>query len=87
MNLERFLAFLLVLNTSFNRHGISTIATPRQAIEHLLEGCLDVLYFDNIKISLADNRKIKKTYSKKILPDEIKLKSHIKLWKKKISKI
>ena len=76
-----------VLNTSFNRHGISTIATPRQAIEHLLEGCLDVLYFDNIKISLVDNRKIKKTYSKKILPDEIKLKSHIKLWKKKISKI
>lgn len=33
----------LVLNTSFNRHGVPIVATPRQAIEHLMEGVVDVL--------------------------------------------
>jgi len=46
----------IVLNTSFNRHGISTISNPRQAIEHLLEGSLDLLYINGLKIK----------YSKKI---------------------
>ena len=45
-----------VLNTSFNRHGIPTIATPRQAIEHLLEGCMDYLAIDNYIVALKDNR-------------------------------
>ena len=36
-----------VLNTSFNRHGIATIGTPRQAIDHLLNGCIDLLIIDN----------------------------------------
>lgn len=36
-----------VLNTSFNRHGIATIVTPRQAIEHLLNGCVEILVIDN----------------------------------------
>ena len=40
----------IVLNTSFNRHGISTISNPRQAIEHLLEGSLDLLYINGLKI-------------------------------------
>lgn len=48
----------LVLNTSFNRHGISTISSPRQAIEHLVEGCMDYLFIDNYLISLKDNRNL-----------------------------
>ena len=42
----------MILNTSFNRHGISTICSPRQAIEHLLEGNIDILYLENYKIDL-----------------------------------
>ena len=47
-----------VLNTSFNRHGISTISSPRQAIEHLLEGCMDYLIISNYVISAKDNRNL-----------------------------
>ncbi|MBO6805963.1 carbamoyltransferase C-terminal domain-containing protein [Thalassospira sp.] len=47
----------LVLNTSFNRHGIATISSPRQAIEHLLEGCMDCLVIDKYMIHFSDNRK------------------------------
>jgi carbamoyltransferase len=50
----------IILNTSFNRHGISTISTPRQAIEHLLEGCMDYLVIDDFLISLEENRKMNK---------------------------
>jgi len=32
-----------ILNTSFNRHGVPMVSTPRQAVQHLLEGCVDVL--------------------------------------------
>ena len=46
----------VLLNTSFNRHGISTISTPRQAVEHLLEGCMDYLAIDNYLIAFDDNR-------------------------------
>ncbi|MGA1823495.1 MAG: carbamoyltransferase C-terminal domain-containing protein [bacterium] len=46
----------LVLNTSFNRHGISTISTPRQAIEHLLEGCMDYCALDDFLIEFSANR-------------------------------
>ena len=41
----------LILNTSFNRHGISTISTPRQAIEHLMEGCIEIFILMNLKLS------------------------------------
>jgi carbamoyltransferase len=47
----------LVLNTSFNRHGISTISTPKQAIEHLLSGNMDFLIIDDYLVSLEENRK------------------------------
>ena len=50
----------ILLNTSFNRHGISTISTPRHAIEHLLEGNIDVLYISKFRIKFSDNR-IEKT--------------------------
>jgi carbamoyltransferase len=33
----------LVLNTSFNRHGLPIVCTPRDALDHLLWGCIDVL--------------------------------------------
>ena len=55
----------MILNTSFNRHGISTICSPRQAIEHLLEGNIDILYLENYKIEFKKNRKFKLELSKK----------------------
>ena len=56
----------IILNTSF-RHGISTISTPRQAIEHLMEGCIEILYINEFKVELKKNRKIKFSISKKLL--------------------
>jgi len=46
----------LVLNTSFNRHGIPTISSPRQAIEHLMEGCMDSLVIGHFVVHFSDNR-------------------------------
>ncbi len=46
----------VLLNTSFNRHGISTISTPRQAVEHLLEGCMDYLAIGNFLVEFEKNR-------------------------------
>jgi len=50
--------FPVVLNTSFNRHGIATISSPRQAVEHFLEGCMDYLAIDNYLLCFKDNRNI-----------------------------
>lgn len=33
-----------VLNTSFNRHGLPIVHSPKDAIEHLLWGCVDELF-------------------------------------------
>ncbi len=33
----------LVLNTSFNRHGLAIVCTPKDAVNHLRWGCIDVL--------------------------------------------
>lgn len=33
----------MVLNTSFNRHGLPIVCTPHDALEHLRWGCVDVL--------------------------------------------
>jgi carbamoyltransferase len=41
----------MVLNTSFNRHGVPMVATPRQAIEHLLEGSVDLLAIEGYLVS------------------------------------
>jgi len=46
----------IVLNTSFNRHHIPTISEPRQALEHLLDGCMDYLAINDYLISFDDNR-------------------------------
>ena len=54
----------IILNTSFNRHGIPTVSDPRQAIEHLLDGCMDYLAIENYLVSFKDNRKSKQYYKK-----------------------
>lgn len=56
-----------VLNTSFNRHGIATIATPRNAIEHLLNGCVDLLAIEDFIV--YPNKKASNDYEK-ILPEK-----------------
>tara|TARA_Y100001970_G_C14256833_1_gene876166 strand:+ start:1106 stop:3040 length:1935 start_codon:yes stop_codon:yes gene_type:complete len=50
----------VLLNTSFNRHGIATISTPRQSIEHLLEGCMDYLALGDNLVAFKDNRIVAK---------------------------
>ena len=55
-NFRKITGLPIVLNTSFNRHGISTISTPRQAIEHLLEGCMDYLVMEDYLIEFSKNR-------------------------------
>ncbi len=72
----------MVLNTSFNRHGISTICSPRQALEHLLEGCMDVLYIDKFKISFSKNR-IVKSLKNNFESEKKLLKENNNLWLKK----
>ena len=64
----------ILLNTSFNRHGISTICSPRQTIEHLLEGCMDILYIENYKVEFDKNRKVKKKTIKFFDEKEVKKK-------------
>ena len=55
-NFRQLTGIPLVLNTSFNRHGIATISNPRQAIEHLLDGRIDILFIEKFKVNLVDNR-------------------------------
>jgi Carbamoyltransferase C-terminus/Carbamoyltransferase N-terminus len=51
----------MVLNTSFNRHGVPIVATPRQAIEHLLEGSVDLVAIEGYLVSpLIGTREIAK---------------------------
>jgi len=45
-----------VLNTSFNRHGIPTVASPRQAFEHLMAGAVDVLAIEDYVIWPAPDK-------------------------------
>ena len=54
----------IILNTSFNRHGIPTISEPRQAIEHLLDGCMDYLAINDFLISFNDNRIAKEPFKR-----------------------
>lgn len=55
-NFKEITGIPIVLNTSFNRHGIATIASPRSAIHHLLEGTVDYLILGNYVISFNQNR-------------------------------
>ena len=72
-----------VLNTSFNRHGISTISSPRQAIEHLMEGSIDILIISNFCIIGKENRKYYRK-NKKIISDK---KNLIKLCSNRFNQI
>jgi len=60
----------IVLNTSFNRHGIATISSPRSAIHHLLEGTVDILILGNFVISLSENRIMGKASDQPTAKDE-----------------
>ena len=55
-NFRKISKIPVVLNTSFNRHGISTISTPRQALEHFLMGTCDILVLENFILELKNNR-------------------------------
>jgi predicted NodU family carbamoyl transferase len=48
----------IVLNTSFNRHGIATISTPRQALQHLLECSCEYLILGDYWLDLNEIRKL-----------------------------
>ena len=40
----------VLLNTSFNKHGLPIVHTPEEAIEHLLWGCVDELVIENFLV-------------------------------------
>jgi carbamoyltransferase len=46
----------LVLNTSFNRHGVPIVSTPRHAVEHLLEGVVDILAIEDFIVFGKENK-------------------------------
>lgn len=48
---ERITGVPMILNTSFNRHGVPIVATPRQAIQHLLEGNVDLLAIEGFMVA------------------------------------
>ncbi|MDI6840237.1 MAG: carbamoyltransferase C-terminal domain-containing protein [bacterium] len=41
----------MVLNTSFNKHGLPIVRSPRDAIEHFKAGCVDILAIGNYIVS------------------------------------
>lgn len=54
-----------VLNTSFNKHGLPIVSTPKDAIIHLLEGTVQSLYIGSYIIKNTSN-KLKKYRDKNI---------------------
>ena len=76
-----------VLNTSFNRHGIATIGTPRQAIEHLLFGTCDALFVNNILIETSQNLKNLGKKVKKVEEETKLLKKTNDIFRKKINEV
>lgn len=47
---RRLTGIPIVLNTSFNRHGLPMVNTPKEAVEHLLWGCIDSLAIDDFVV-------------------------------------
>ncbi|MBU7018025.1 MAG: carbamoyltransferase, partial [Theionarchaea archaeon] len=45
----------LVLNTSFNKHGLPIVCSPRHAVEHLQWGCIDGLVLGNYVAKRAED--------------------------------
>jgi len=66
----------MVLNTSFNRHGIATIGSPRQALDHFLEGCVDCLAIGPFGLDIEENRLLTPPSLKVELSEKILLAQH-----------
>jgi len=47
----------VILNTSFNRHGLPIVHRPKEAIEHLIWGCVHELAIGNFIVRLKDDVK------------------------------
>lgn len=45
----------VILNTSFNRHGLPIVHSPKEAIEHLLWGAVDELVIENYLVKRGSN--------------------------------
>lgn len=52
---EKITNLPIILNTSFNRHGIPTISSPRQAVEHLINGCFDYLAIGSYIVKIKNS--------------------------------
>jgi len=50
---RRLTGIPLVLNTSFNRHGLPIVCTPKDAVDHLRWGCIDVLVIGTFLVRRA----------------------------------
>ena len=77
----------MILNTSFNKHGISTISSPKQAIEHLLNGSMNVLYLERYRMTVFDNRNKYDLLKSKIKSEQLLLKEQSKKWLSNAKKI
>ncbi len=70
LNFAKLTGVPIVLNTSFNRHGIATISTPKQAIEHLVCGNVDKLFIGKFQVwPLSPVH----TLDYKIVPEDIEI--------------
>ena len=54
-NFREITGIPMVLNTSFNRHGLPLINSPQEAIEHLLWGCVDYLCMGSYLVERSGN--------------------------------
>jgi carbamoyltransferase len=67
---QRLTGVPMILNTSFNKHGVPIVATPKQAVEHLVEGVIDALFINSyhVKLPKSDTDELEiQTTSEKIL--------------------
>lgn len=46
-----------LLNTSFNKHGLPIVHTPKEAIDHLIWGCVDELVIEDFLITRNEKRR------------------------------
>lgn len=73
----------MILNTSFNRHGIATISSPRQALDHFLEGCVDALAIGSCAVDLNANRRLSALEGEPELSEKVLLAQHcVEYWQK-----
>ena len=46
----------LLLNTSFNLHGLPIVETPEEALDHLRHGCVDCLFINHTMVRLKKKK-------------------------------